>query len=43
MYFQLGDNEIMKVVKSLKRGKAGGEDNSIPEFFIHGIDIVYIY
>jgi len=36
---EITDEEIMKTVKSLMRGKAGGEDNSIHSFFIHDIAI----
>lgn len=35
---EISDDEILRAVKGLKSGTSGGEDNLIPEFFIHGID-----
>ena len=34
------DEEIIKAIKSLKRGKSSGQDELIPEFFIHSIDFI---
>ena len=34
------DEEIIKAIKSLKRGKSSGQDELITEFFIHSIDFI---
>lgn len=34
------DEEIIKTVSALKRGKSSGEDELIPEFFVNSLDLI---
>jgi hypothetical protein len=38
---EITDEEILYALKSLRRGKSPGEDNTTPEFFITGVDILF--
>lgn len=37
---EITNEEIVKAVQALKRGKSSGEDELIPEFFIHSMDLI---
>ena len=37
---EITDEEIIKAVRALKKGKSSGQDDLIPEFFIYSLELV---